>query len=130
MGEADGGGTQSVLREDDRCATSKARQSRNRRQSELLSKVKKVVVDAVENHGNDLRARREAIFEAKRGLLRCPACFLVKDATQGGFTCGLSRCPRVFANIEPPTGSQPAADMRGKMDQEDRRDNHVAPGNK
>jgi hypothetical protein len=35
--------------------------------------------------------------------LRCPACFLVQDFTVKNFTCTLTRCPRVFVNIKPPT---------------------------
>ena len=64
----------------------------------------------METKGDDRRARREAVFEAKRGLLRCPACFLVQGVTLQGFACTLTRCPRTFIDIQPPSGSLPATD--------------------
>ena len=53
---------------------------------------------------SDQRADRKR----EPGLLRCPACLLIRDFTLKDFTCTLTRCPRTFVNIEPPTGSQPA----------------------
>ncbi|MGB8901723.1 MAG: hypothetical protein WCC90_21875 [Methylocella sp.] len=59
--------------------------------------------------GADRRARREAIFEAKRGSLRCPACFLVQGVILRGFACGLTRCPRTFIDIQPSNKVETAA---------------------
>jgi hypothetical protein len=39
------------------------------------------------------------------GLLRCPACLLIQDCTLKDFGCKLTRCPRVFVRLDPPTGS-------------------------
>jgi hypothetical protein len=65
-------------------------------------------------HMSALRRRGlQANEERRRSLLRCPACYAVKDHLQRGFTCSLSRCPRVFANIQPPSGSQPAVRVNG-----------------
>jgi len=47
-------------------------------------------------------------MESARGLMRCPACYAVKEHLQKGFACSLSRCPRIFVNTQPPAGSQPA----------------------
>jgi hypothetical protein len=44
---------------------------------------------------------------------RCPICFMIRDALPKGFTCALSYCPRVFINIQPPNGSQPAVRVEG-----------------
>jgi hypothetical protein len=43
-----------------------------------------------------------------RGRLRCPACFMIRDAMPKEFTCGLTLCPRMFRNIEPPTNGAAA----------------------
>jgi hypothetical protein len=71
---------------------------------------------AVETKGSDRRARRiqsQASIEAKRGLLRCPVCFLVQGVPLRGFSCTLARCPRKFvANIEPPSGGLQSAGAR------------------
>jgi hypothetical protein len=64
------------------------------------------------DHDRRAQIRRESIHNA-RGLLRCPACYAVKDHLLKGFACSLSRCPRVFVSIEPPAGSQPAARVEG-----------------
>ncbi len=56
------------------------------------------------NFRGDRRAKPQATIEAKRGLLRCPACFLVDGVPLLHFTCTLTRCPRVFINIKPPAG--------------------------
>ena len=34
------------------------------------------------------------------GLLRCPACLLIRDLTPKGLTCTLSRCPRSFVYLD------------------------------
>jgi hypothetical protein len=34
---------------------------------------------------------------------------VIRDATPKEFTCTLSRCPRLFLNIDPPRGSQPVS---------------------
>lgn len=65
--------------------------------------------------GDDRRARRvqsQASIEAKRGLLRCPICFLVEGVPLLHFRCTLARCPRTFVDIQPPNGSLPTADRR------------------
>jgi hypothetical protein len=41
-------------------------------------------------------------------LLRCPACHMIQDYTLRDFRCTLTRCPRVFVNIQPSNRSQPA----------------------
>lgn len=51
--------------------------------------------------------RRESMENA-RGRLRCPACYMIQDCTLKGFACSLSRCPRIFVDIAPRNGSQPA----------------------
>jgi hypothetical protein len=43
----------------------------------------------------------------KANHLRCPACFLIRDLTPKGFTYTLTRCPRVFLNVIPPSASTP-----------------------
>jgi hypothetical protein len=66
----------------------------------------------VEMKNADRRARRvqsQASVEAKRGLLRCPVCFLVQGIPLRGFACSMAHCPRIFANIQPPAGSQPVS---------------------
>jgi hypothetical protein len=68
---------------------------------------------AVETKGNDQRARREAIFEAKRGLLRCPVCFLVEGVPLRGFSCTLTRCPRTFIDVQPSNKVEPAVRVEG-----------------
>jgi hypothetical protein len=67
----------------------------------------------VETKGADRRARREASFEPKRGLLRCPACFLVEGVSLRGFSCSLSRCPRTFIDIQPSNKAEPAVRAEG-----------------
>jgi hypothetical protein len=73
-------------------------------------------VGAMETKGDDRRARRvqsQASIEAKRGLLRCPVCFLVQGVPLRGFSCALARCPRKFvAHIEPPSGGLQSAGAR------------------
>ena len=44
----------------------------------------------------------------RKSAFRCPACLLVQDLTVKNFTCTLTRCPRVFVRLDPPTGSHPA----------------------
>jgi hypothetical protein len=56
--------------------------------------------------------KRQSV-ERERGLMRCPACYAVKDHLLKGFACSLSRCPRVFVNIQPPAASQPAGVRAG-----------------
>jgi hypothetical protein len=71
---------------------------------------------AVETKGADRRARRaqsQPSIEAKRGLLRCPACLLVKGVPLPGFACRLSRCPKTFVLLGPPAGSLPARRIEG-----------------
>ena len=41
--------------------------------------------------------------QSYRRLERCPACFLIRDCTLKDFKCTLTRCPHVFAEIEPPS---------------------------
>jgi hypothetical protein len=70
----------------------------------------------VETKGADRRARRiqsQASIEAKRDLLRCPACFRVDGVPLLHFRCTLTRCPRRFVNIQPPNGSQPLVRVEG-----------------
>jgi hypothetical protein len=52
-------------------------------------------------------------MKSARGLIRCPACYAVKDHLLKGFACLLTRCPRIFVNIQPPAGSQPAVRVEG-----------------
>jgi hypothetical protein len=59
------------------------------------------------DHDRRSEIGRESIARA-RGLMRCPACFIIRVAMPKEFTCQLTRCPHVFANIQPPAGSQPA----------------------
>ena len=64
-------------------------------------------------HLGALRRRGlQANEDRRRGLPRCPVCFIIRDAMPKEFTCRLSRCPRVFVNIQPPAGSLPTADKR------------------
>ena len=46
-------------------------------------------------------------MKGARGLMRCPACLMVQECTLKGFTCCLTRCPRMFRSIDPPAGPQP-----------------------
>ena len=41
-----------------------------------------------------------------------PACFIIRDAMPKEFACNLTRCPRVFSNVTPPNGLQPAGASR------------------
>ena len=68
-------------------------------------KVKRERWPAVETKGADRRAKSQIGIEAKR-LLRCPACFRVDGVPLLHFTCTLARCPKMFANIEPPRRSR------------------------
>lgn len=52
-----------------------------------------------------------------QGLLRCPACYAVKDYLLPGFACQLSRCPRRFVVLGPWAGQQPTARVEGKAAQ-------------
>ena len=51
--------------------------------------------------------------EAKRGLLRCPVCFLVEGVPLRGFSCTLTRCPRTFIDIQPSNKVEPAVRVEG-----------------
>ena len=71
---------------------------------------------AVETKGTDRRARRirsQASIEAKRGLLRCPVCFLVEGVPLRGFSCTLTHCPRTFIDIQPSSKVEPAVRVEG-----------------
>jgi hypothetical protein len=49
--------------------------------------------------------------------LRCPACYMIQDYTLRDFRCTLTRCPRVFVNIQPSNKSQSSSDkprMKGR----------------
>ena len=59
-------------------------------------------------HVIEQRIRGLQASKQRHGLLRCPACFLVQDLALKGFTCILSRCPRVFVNVGPPSVPQSA----------------------
>ena len=64
----------------------------------------------------DRRARRiqsQASIEAKRGLLRCPACFRVDGVPLLHFTCTLTRCPRTFIDVQPSNKIEPAVRVEG-----------------
>lgn len=53
-------------------------------------------------HANE--RRRRALLAAKeyrRATQRCPACLLLQDCDLKDFRCSLTRCPRVFVQIEP-----------------------------
>ena len=58
------------------------------------------------------RARRiqasQASMEAKHCLLRCPVCFLKEGVALRGFSCTLTRCPRIFIDIQPSNKVEPA----------------------
>ena len=41
----------------------------------------------VETKSADRRVQSQARIEAKRGLLRCPVCFLVEGVPLRGFSC-------------------------------------------
>jgi len=45
----------------------------------------------------------EEIALNRPDVLRCPACFLVQNCTLKNFSCILTRCPRVFVRVKPPT---------------------------
>jgi hypothetical protein len=83
----------------------------------LLSEVTAAwAVDVVKNpeHVAALRRRGlQAKEERRRGLMRCPACLLVKGAPLPGFVCGLTRCPRRFVLLGPSVGQQPAVRVEG-----------------
>jgi hypothetical protein len=51
--------------------------------------------------------RRNSVV--RQSGFRCPACLLIRDCTLKDFRCTLTRCPRIFANIQPPAGSQPVS---------------------
>ena len=74
-------------------------------------KVKRERWAAVETKGADRRAKSQIGIEAKR-LLRCPACFRVDGVPLLHFTCTLARCPKMFANIEPPANGAQAPSAR------------------
>ena len=73
----------------------------------------------VETKGVDRRARRaqmsQASIEAKRGLMRCPACSAVKDHLLRGFTCTLTRCPEIFVYLDAPAGPAAAVGAPGEV---------------
>ena len=52
------------------------------------------------DHDTRSRIKRES-FQNSRGLLRCPACFAIPPLLYE--PCRLTRCPKLFVNIEPPT---------------------------
>jgi hypothetical protein len=60
---------------------------------------------------NGMAALRRRDFRASEdrrdGLLRCLACYAVKDHLPKGLASSLTRCPRTFVSIEPPAGSLP-----------------------
>lgn len=48
--------------------------------------------------------RRRALLaseEHRHATQRCPACFLLQECDLKDFKCSLTRCPRVFVEIEP-----------------------------
>ena len=49
----------------------------------------------------------------KASNLRCAACLLIQDCTLKDFRCTLTRCPHMFVEIRPPTGSQPGVRVEG-----------------
>jgi hypothetical protein len=55
-------------------------------------------------------------MEAKRGLLRCPVCFLVQGVPLRGFSCSLTRCPRTFIAIQPSNKVEPAVPFASRAD--------------
>jgi excisionase family DNA binding protein len=82
-----------------------------------------VVVEMVESKNEDQgrcsananERRRRAVLastECRRAAQRCPACFLLQDGDLKDFKCSLTRCPRVFVEIEPPPVPPPPA-VRG-----------------
>jgi hypothetical protein len=58
---------------------------------------------------HEVRRRIAQASEDRRCVgARCPACFIVRDATPKDFACRLGRCPRSFVLLKPPAGSLPA----------------------
>jgi hypothetical protein len=56
-------------------------------------------------HDRRVQAQRES-KEQKRGLRRCPAYFAIPPLLYE--PCRLTRCPKLFVNIEPPTNGAAA----------------------
>ena len=48
-------------------------------------------------------------------LSRCPACYMIQDYILRDFRCTLTRCPRVFVNIQPSNRSQPAVRVEPRI---------------
>jgi len=74
-----------------------------------VEEIKKVDQRAGSAHAIEQRRRGLQASKRQHGLLRCPACFMVQDFAVEGFACILSRCPRVFVNVDPPSVPQSAA---------------------